>query len=176
MLFRAQTTHVATTIKDTISLNDSALMSPTDHPLIWNGSTVQRDKAWALQSLPRHFFVFPRKFEKSRDLFPMARKIVSLFIRVHSCRGALYRRRRRRHRLLVLLALRTRSHGEAPSRSYHVPETARHCNRPSMLEMRRQVCHLRFICQAEYTGSHLRRMQLWQLPRTLCHLWWNGNF
>jgi hypothetical protein len=35
--------------------------------------------------------------------------------------------------------------GEAPPRSHHVPQTARHRHRPSLRKVRRKVCHLRLI-------------------------------
>ena len=45
--------------------------------------------------------------------------------------------------------------GEAPPRSDHVPQAARHCHRSPLRKVRREVCHLRLICEAGLRGTHV---------------------
>ena len=68
-----------------------------------------------------------------------------------------------------------RQHGEASSRFDSVSKAAWHCNWTSVRKMRRKVCNLRLLCPWVHVGPNLRRMQLWVLPRPVCHLWWCWN-
>jgi hypothetical protein len=60
-------------------------------------------------------------------------------------------------------------------RPRHVPQAARHRNRATLRQMRRQMPRVRQLRAAHDTSAHLRRVQLRQLPEQVRGVRWRGH-
>ena len=60
-----------------------------------------------------------------------------------------------------------KNHGKTSSGLDFLPKTSRRRHWPTLRKVWRALRHLRFLCEAVYLSSDLRRMQLWKLPRKM---------